>query len=806
MVFSPSYLTDTSGDFYDVVHGTLTSKTTDCLWRDALTTTTSACNWPIPVSNTLTTIDDLWHAAVNGRGLYFSATDAGELKKGLGTALGGLNKDPNPGAQSPSANPNPQLSATDNFQFSTWFVTVDWYGELLRQEIDPVTGLVIEPGSKPPVVAANFSPLKPDPKTYVWSAQAELNKKVTSTGFASRNIYTNVNGNLTSFIWNQLGAAQANFTKPNISTGLTVPSTVAPLSQFCATPSVCLSATAQNAANVTVASGGAAGEALVNFLRGDTSKQEASGVSDTAKFYRYRAHVLGDIVTAKPVYVGTPDKGYGDTNYAAFADPTTNLLAKQPVVFAAANDGMLHAFDSANGNELWAYIPGLVLPKLYTLADKQYPLRHQFFVEGTPVVGDICPNAPSTPCQAGEWKTILVGGLSGGGTGYYALDITDPQKPKLLWELNDPNMGYSFGVPQITKLDDGTWVVLLTSGYDNCPFNSVSAPNCTKASPNGDGKGHLYVLKANGNAGAAQVIYDISTGSGTAASPSGLAQIMAHASVNNVSSVVYGADLDGKLWHFDISTQTPRAAKLMISLIDPVGNNPQPVTTAPQVTTLNGVTVVYVGTGRFLNINDSVSTSPQQQSIYGVKDISSKIPYGNPRVQTATTNFIVNTAVSVTCPTNTPPSICVPGQITRTVPPVANGDSLANHDGWVTDMPPIAGEIVINDPLLLFGTLFVTSNAPLVNNTTVCTKPGASSDGQGFLYMLDFKTGAGVGTNVAATSLGVGLFSGPQVVRTSDGRLIAVVRDQKGGQIQVEPRFNPAPATKRVSWRELINP
>ena len=69
-----------------------------------------------------------------------------------------------------------------------------------------------------------------------------------------------------------------------------------------------------------------------------------------------------------------------------------------------------------------------------------------------------------------------MGGLNHGGRGYYALDITDPTTPTLLWEFTttagngstkDDDLGYSYGNPVITAKADGTWVVLVTSGYDN---------------------------------------------------------------------------------------------------------------------------------------------------------------------------------------------------------------------------------------------------------------------------------------------------------------------------------------------------
>lgn len=126
---------------------------------------------------------------------------------------------------------------------------------------------------------------------------------------------------------------------------------------------------------------------------------------------------------------------------------------------------------------------------MYKLADSDYGNNHVYFVDGSPIVGDICTNPttisesnPSSMCSsATSWKTILVGGLNKGGKGFYALDITVPSSPKGLWEFSDADMGYTYGNPIITRRKDGKWVVIVSSGYNNV---------------SGDGKGHIYVIDA----------------------------------------------------------------------------------------------------------------------------------------------------------------------------------------------------------------------------------------------------------------------------------------------------------------------
>jgi type IV pilus assembly protein PilY1 len=77
MQYQPDYQTATSGDYYDVLKGT-TASNTKCRWQSS-----GECNWPTPVSGSQTTVDDLWHAAVNGRGTYYSAGDPVAVKDGI---------------------------------------------------------------------------------------------------------------------------------------------------------------------------------------------------------------------------------------------------------------------------------------------------------------------------------------------------------------------------------------------------------------------------------------------------------------------------------------------------------------------------------------------------------------------------------------------------------------------------------------------------------------------------------------------------------------------------------------------------
>ena len=121
---------------------------------------------------------------------------------------------------------------------------------------------------------------------------------------------------------------------------------------------------------------------------------------------------------------------------------------------------------------------------------------------------------------------------------YYALDVTDPAAitseaaatGKALWEFTDPDMGYSYGKPMITKTHafGGAWVVILATGYNN---------------PSGVGK--IYFVRASDGS----LLKTMSTGAGTPGTPSGLAHPSGYTQDfrNQVVEQVYAGDLLGQL-------------------------------------------------------------------------------------------------------------------------------------------------------------------------------------------------------------------------------------------------------------------
>ncbi|HEV2977999.1 MAG TPA: PilC/PilY family type IV pilus protein, partial [Casimicrobiaceae bacterium] len=507
-------------------------------------------------------VDDLWHAAVSGRGQFVNAASAAQLQLGMGQILQNITNQE--GSRAGAGFSSNSISATNNSIYEVNFQP-GWGGDVIKVQVDPVTGL-----HGPPV----------------WDAATQLGSQllIAAPGdtpwFTKRKIFT-VNGANQSvpFVWANLSAAEQNSLAP----GLPV-----------------------------------TGQAVLAYLRGDPTNE---GIS--LGQFRVRATIasgedfLGDIVDSSAVYVGPPGALYLDSNdpgYSAFA---ASRAGRPAMVYYGANDGMLHAVSDATGSEAWAFMPhDLYRPDPTGLGALSYqdgalpPFRHHYYVDSTPRVID-------ADFGGGNWHSLLVGGLGKGGRSYYALDVTDPASvideataaQQYLWTFTDPDMGYSYMQPIVakTRAFGGAWLVIVTAGYNN---------------PSGVGK-IFFINAADGTLLHTMTtgFGDPANPSGLA-QVAGYTEDF-H---NQLVDQIYGGDLYGNFWRFDVRDPNPVnwTVAQMAYLTDPSGI-PQPVTTTPniEVDAVNGINRwVFVGTGRLLDPTDlsNPSIANQIQTLYAIRD------------------------------------------------------------------------------------------------------------------------------------------------------------------------------------------
>ena len=712
----------------------------------ALGTSPPVITWPNPNATDPAKIDDLAHAAVNGRGGFFVANDPDSLASSLTATVNDIAARTGSAAAVTVASAN--VIAGDNVSYAVSYNSGNWSGDLLAYPINLTTGI-------------------PDTTAPVWSggsAQTQLDARTS----ASRKIatYTGIAG---------------------IGHGIQFQPTTA-------TTATKLSAAQQALLNSpTTPPGPSDGAAVVAYLRGDRSGEDAGT-------YRSRAHLLGDTIHAEPLVIREPTANYGDTGYGTFK---TANASRTKIVVQSANDGMVHAFNGTTGAEEWAYVPNLVMANLNNLSRKN-GFTHKYYVDGTPVSGDV--DFGNTDGVSGkpapDWRTIVVGGLGKGGRGYYALDVTTATASaetdvasKVLWEFPNSatnatvrlNTGYSFGRPIIVKTRAKGWVVLVASGYNN---------GTNAGDSGGDGQGYLFVL----NARTGDLIKAIGTGVGSTGEPSGLAHIsgyVASREADNTVDYVYGGDLKGNIWRFDLTHNSSIAqwsvAKLA-TLVNASGNF-QPVTTEPELANVlvtGGVykRFVYVGSGLYLGDSDIPGSTganahaSQTQTMYGLVDDLSTPGGSNPVINPLRASLQQQTF-----------SVNADGSRIAT----ANSLDFSTQKGWYLDLPS-AGERLDTHPTLAFSALVFNTNVP---SSDPCV-PGGSS----FLNVLDYQTGGYLtGSLDGKSSIRYGdtLASRAVLIKLPNGNVIALTR-KSDATITAGPGTLSlsASTTTRKSWMELM--
>lgn len=551
-----------------------------------------------------------------------------------------------------------------------------------------------------------------------------------------------------------------------------------------------------------------------------------SGADESGANLRKREVILGDIVNSDPAFAGAGNlryrflpTAYGGDLFQAFANEKRELNTDKKrkwrsLLLVGANDGMMHAFDAEDGEEVFAYIPRGVYAKLADLSSLQY--RHQYTVDGPISIGDIYVDSDSNGV-GGEWRTIAVGTLGAGGRGAYALDITDVLKsstgtPKVIFDVSADDastdttlknaLGYSMSRPLIVPTRDLNWRVIFGNGP-----NSIDGTASLIAIDPEDPSNYTVI-----NTGAK--ISETSNDNGlfgVALLPDG----------DGVSEAAYGGDLMGNMWKFDLSATSKSSwdvayssgeTKLPLArVVDPSGNV-QPITTTPtlginavKTRTGEGNTVlpsimVYFGTGKYYETSDP--TNMQIQSVYGIADMGVKdeslIFTNNASRREALEEKEITAETTGTPSKRTVSNDATPASGVHEV-------NWANKSGWFMDLKLNTGladgERVVGKPLLVYDRLIFATFIPSTNQ--------CKYGGVGWLMEL---TGVGdkyIGKSVLGVNANTALDTvilGDLIALTSGDNLYVMGSGlgKKGSEPPIISKLGNNFGDKgRISWQQL---
>lgn len=613
----------------------------------------NALAWPEAKSGSYNNVYDLWHAAINSRGEFFSAESANELVSSMQKVVTRITESTNASAGKADS---PYLEETNFSQkeiYKPTFSSSDWSGDLIKYS-STSSGM-----------------------TLTWSAQSILDKlyKEGNTNYNARKIFISsdkTSNKLQDFSWENLNNLQ-------------------PL------------------LNRNLSGTDSFGRERVAFLRGSRLYETPTS---TPRF-RARTHILGDIVDSTPAYVSSPSlsaekmNALANNSDSSYSDFKSKWAARAPRVYVGANDGMLHSFDSS-GNETFSFIPTEVIKNLYKLTDTNYnSSTHQYYVNGSPVVSDVYFN--------NEWHTVLIGSLRGGGRSIFALDITDPSDIKLLWEksaadIDYQDLGYTYAEPLIIRLGSGQWAVAIANGYNSKDDKAVLyltdvkdgslikkfEVSDSKATPNGLSTptqldinndlitDYLYAGDLHGNVWRFDLFSD---------------DINTTALASQYRIAFGGTPL------FTAKATTKDSS-----------NTSQPITSAPYVLQhpLSGYMVLF-GTGKYIEVTDAAVNLTKSMSLYGIWDKGATGINDTENLTVTRDKLQKQTIGSDESSSYTNSSGTTTNTIGNTISNNTITYSTKTEDdgklGWYIDLP-LNGEMVINSPKYKAESLIISTILP----------------------------------------------------------------------------------------------
>ena len=304
---------------------------------------------------------------------------------------------------------------------------------------------------------------------------------------------------------------------------------------------------------------------IVDWLTGFDVKDE-DGDQDTTE----ARHHIGDVLHSSPVLVtygatepDTSDSGETDADETDPDNPNS-------VVFFGTNEGFLHAIDTTDGSEDFAFMPSELLSNVPELFLDRTITRNRgrpYGLDGDLTLWTIDNNSNGFIDSDDGDKAYLYAGMRRGGKNYYALDVSDRNDPKFMWSVKGgtgdfPELGQSWSKPTLAQIKIGNGAVqqilVFAGGYDPAQDDK------TERSADSIGRAVFFVDALTGALVWTGSIGDVLPTSGhheafadmNYSIPSNIEVVK---DSDNLVSQMYVGDMGGQIWRFDINNGSPVA-------------------------------------------------------------------------------------------------------------------------------------------------------------------------------------------------------------------------------------------------------
>lgn len=454
-------------------------------------------------------IDYMKSIATNGGGEFFAANNYQQIVDALQKTLQATSDTPVTFvAPAVAANAYNSLEHLDELYYAMFVpeATNDWHGNLKSYRLRS-DGVVVDSKSEPAVNSDGS--FKAESRSF-WTDESILDGDDVVVGGAASKLQSNLN--ILTHLGGQDKALDTEFSVGTISKSLLGLSS---------------SATTQDQ------------QLLIDWInRKDTAQQD--GVRREMEDPLHSRPLIVTYKTAKAVEEGGQQKG---------------------VVFVGTNSGYLHAFNAnkTEFREYFSYVPKELIKnaKDYVLdinkEDKTYgvdgPMNYWHADKNRDGIVD------------SDEKVYLFFGLRRGGRHYYALDISDPEKPKYMWQIDggvgDFNkLGQTWAPMSLAKVPwkGGSKVVLLFGGgYD------PAEDERTSRAPHSMGNAVYMIDPVTG-----QLLWSASNSGGDVNNSEMTSAITSKVSTidfdgDGITDYFFASDLGGRVWRFDINKESKAA-------------------------------------------------------------------------------------------------------------------------------------------------------------------------------------------------------------------------------------------------------